>query len=94
MKKLIILTFMFVWFQNGSAFAAVQIDINGLVCDFCAQALEKVFGKTDAVKDIEVNLDTKIVTIHFKEGQTLDDAVITTLINDAGYSVQEIRHDE
>ncbi len=72
----------------------VNVDINGLVCDFCARALEKVFGKQEAVDNITVNLDTKIVTIHFNEGQSLDDETITQLINDAGYSVEGIKHDE
>lgn len=72
---------------------AVLVDINGLVCDFCARALEKVFGKQEEVESITVDLDEKIVTIHFHEGQHLDDEVITNHINDAGYSVEKIRHE-
>lgn len=71
----------------------VQVNVNGLVCDFCARALEKVFGKQEAVDTIAVDLDTKIITIHFKEGETLDDATVAQLINDSGYNVKEIRHD-
>lgn len=65
--------------------------INGLVCDFCARALEKVFGKRDEVTGIDVNLDTKLVTIGFKKGADIDDATITKLITDAGYNVVEIK---
>ncbi len=68
----------------------VQVSVNGLVCDFCARALEKVFGAQEAVKNIHVNLDTKIITIHFKEGQSLDDVMVKQLINDAGYDVEVI----
>lgn len=75
---------------GGTAF----VDVNGLVCDFCARALEKVFGKQDAVDNINVDLDTKVITIHFKEGLSLDDETITGLITDSGYNVQEIRHEE
>ena len=68
----------------------VHVSVNGLVCDFCARALEKVFGKEEAVKGIDVNLDTKIITINFKEDQTLSDERIKQLITDAGYNVEGI----
>lgn len=71
----------------------VQVSVNGLVCDFCARALEKVFGKQEAVENINVNLDTKIITVNFKEGQNLDDETIKTLIQDAGYNVESIAHE-
>ena len=66
------------------------ITVNGLVCDFCARALEKVFGQEEAVKAIDVNLDTKIITVNFKEGQTLSDERLTQLITDSGYNVEGI----
>jgi copper chaperone CopZ len=67
------------------------VQINGLVCDFCARALEKVFGRREEVSGIDVNLDTKLVTIGFKKGADIDDATITKLITDSGYNVVEIR---
>lgn len=71
-----------------------HVSVNGLVCDFCARALEKVFGKEEAVKAIDVNLDTKIITVNFNEGQTLSDEKITQLITDAGYNVEGIHRVE
>ena len=72
----------------------VHVSVNGLVCDFCARALEKVFGKEEAVKGIDVNLDTKVITINFNEGQSLDDETITKLVTDAGYNVEGIHRVE
>lgn len=72
----------------------VHVSVNGLVCDFCARALEKVFGKQEAVNDIDVDLDSKIITIDFKEGQSLDDDTIKKLIQDSGYNVESIHHVE
>lgn len=74
--------------------ASAYADVNGLVCDFCARALEKTFGKKDEVENIDVDLDKKIVTINFKEGQNLDDETITKLITDSGYAVTGIRREE
>lgn len=72
----------------------VHVSVNGLVCDFCARALEKVFSKEEAVNNIDVNLDTKIITVNFNERQSLDDETITQLINDAGYNVEGIHRAE
>ena len=98
MKKLLLTTALLVSLSMP-AFAAhpggtVYADVNGLVCDFCARALEKVFGKQEAVESINVDLDEKVITVHFNEGQSLDDETITQLITDFGYNVQEIRHEE
>ena len=72
----------------------VHVSVNGLVCDFCARALEKVFGRQEAVSDIDVNLDNKMITINFNERQMLDDETITQLITDSGYNVEEIHRNE
>lgn len=76
--------------QSGDA----HISVNGLVCDFCARALEKTFGKRDEVKGIDVNLETKIVTVNFVQGQTLDDDTLTQIITDSGYNVEGIHRVE
>ncbi len=68
----------------------ITVEINGLVCDFCARALEKVFGARKEVSGIDVNLNTKIVTIGFNKGSDIDDGTITKLITDAGYNVVKI----
>ncbi len=72
----------------------VDVDVNGLVCDFCARALEKTFGQHEEVLHTEVNLDTKRVTVHLKKGKNLDDETITKLITDAGYKVNIINRRE
>ncbi len=83
-----------VYAQNAKTNAITHVSVNGLVCDFCARALEKVFDKEEAVNSISVDLDTKIVTIIFNENQSLDDETITKNIVDAGYSVENIHHVE
>jgi copper chaperone CopZ len=71
-----------------------HVSVNGLVCDFCARALEKVFGKQEAVSDIDVDLNGKLITINFNEDQTLDDETITKFVQDSGYSVEGIHRVE
>ena len=72
----------------------IYAGFNGLVCDFCARALEKTFGKEEAVESINVDLDEKTITVHLNEGHTLDSKIITQLITDAGYDVRNISYGE
>ncbi len=90
MKKTI-LTFLILCSTITASFAEqVKISVNGLVCDFCARAIEKVFMKKDAVNTINVNLDKRLITINFKQGQSLDDATLTEAITEAGYNIDTI----
>ena len=94
MKNLFLFFILFISFYKYSFSkdhsSTVYAYVNGLVCDFCARALEKTIGKNDAVKAINVNLKDKVITINFKDNQRLEDSVISQLINDAGYTVREI----
>jgi copper chaperone CopZ len=66
------------------------VKVNGLICDFCVQALSKTFKKQSAVRAVAVDLDSKEVRLGFKPGMSLDDATIGKLIRDAGYNVVSI----
>ena len=68
----------------------INVKVDGLVCDFCARALEKVFGKRDDVERIKVDLDNGNVMVAMKNGQTMDDDTLTRLITDSGYNVRAI----
>ena len=67
--------------------------VNGLVCDFCAQALKKVFQKEEAVKALKVDLDAGEVRIFLKEGQMLSNAVVAKLIRKSGYSLVDTKRE-
>lgn len=70
--------------------ASITAKVNGLVCDFCAQALRKVFKKEEAVNNILVDLDKGHVLIALKPGQTLEDERVMKLIRKSGYSLVSI----
>jgi copper chaperone CopZ len=65
----------------------VLVKVNGLVCDFCAQGIQKVFGKKDEVQKVNVNLTEKLVTINFKPKKTMSDDAIKELITGNGFTV-------
>ena len=68
----------------------VQINVDGMSCESCAQSLKGAFKKFAEVKDINVNLETKMVTVHFSDDQTLDNETITKIITETGYSAGDI----
>lgn len=78
---------------DARAGTAVNIKVNGLVCDFCAQAINKVFRKQEAVADLDVNLSSKYIKVWFKEGLRLSDEVLTQMVMDAGYNVVSIEQE-
>jgi copper chaperone CopZ len=68
----------------------IRATVNGMVCGFCATGIEKTFRAQPEVKAVDVDLENKLVTIHTREGQTMDDSKIKKLLGNAGYSVMGI----
>ncbi|MBI1300587.1 MAG: heavy-metal-associated domain-containing protein [Alphaproteobacteria bacterium] len=91
MKKFI-LTLAFIVLNSQAAFAGqvVKVGVNGMVCDFCARAIEKVFSKNEAVETVNVNLTEKQITASLKDGAQLSDEEITKMVNDSGYALVDI----
>ena len=72
----------------------VTIGVNGMVCDFCAIALEKVFNEKEEVEKIDVSLDDKAVRVFLKEGQDLDNETLKNMVIQSGYNVRDITRSE
>ncbi len=80
----------FLFSSNAFASEVVTIKVNGMVCDFCARAVEKVFMKNAAVNSLNVDLSAKQIIVFMKDGETLDDDIITRMITDSGYALVDI----
>ena len=79
--------------QNKIEDQILRVSVNGLVCDFCARSIEKIFTKNESVDSINVNLEKMLITINLKKGKNLNDDIIRQLIKDSGYDVTEINRD-
>ncbi|GAM99852.1 hypothetical protein U91I_03507 [alpha proteobacterium U9-1i] len=77
--------------QTAPITADVVVAVNGLVCDFCAQAIDRSFRRRAEVNNVSVDLTAKLVSIDFRPNQNLDDATLRDIITRAGYTVTEIR---
>ena len=68
----------------------INVATNGMVCDFCAQAIEKVFMKREEVQGINVDLENQKVVIYLKDNAFIEDTEIVKLFEDSGYGVDKI----
>lgn len=73
--------------------APIVVDVLGVVCDFCATAMNKIFGKRDEVAAVYVDLDKKTLSLVINEGGALTDRQIEKLAKKAGYRIAAIRRD-
>ena len=69
---------------------SLKATVNGMVCAFCAQGIEKTLAKMDATKAVFVDLKGKVVLVEGKEGKALDPKAISAAIVDAGYDVVKL----
>jgi copper chaperone CopZ len=56
--------------------------VAGMHCGHCERAVKEEIGAVPGVEAVEVDLATKIVTVH---GETIDDAAVRAAISEAGY---------
>lgn len=89
MKKFLFLLF-FSFSTLALAAQEAEVKVKGMVCSFCAQGITKKFKAQTEVQDVKVSLETKLVTIYFKENQNLDDSKINEILTGAGYNVDKI----
>jgi copper chaperone CopZ len=78
---------------SGTA-ATIEMTVNGLVCAFCAQGIEKKLKKFPATAEVVVNLEHRLVAVALKDGQDIPDADLRKALTDAGYTVKSIARSE
>lgn len=70
--------------------ATTKLTVNGMVCAFCAQGIEKRLTALPQTQAVYVNLGKKIVAVQAKAGQTLDTAKLRAEISEAGFDVTQV----
>lgn len=92
MKKLLLITVVLSTLFSPLAFSTqtIKANVNGMVCAFCAQGIEKKMRALTQTQDVYVNLKQRIVAVELKDGQTLSNDKVKEIIKDAGYDVTAI----
>ena len=91
LKSLMVLSLIGTTFAHAET---IEMTVNGLVCGFCAQGIEKTFRKNPATDDVLVSLENRLVAIATKEGTDISDAELREALKNAGYDVKAINRTE
>ncbi len=68
----------------------VKFAVNGMVCAFCAQGIEKRIVKMPEAGPLYINLAHKVVAVEPKPGQRIDVDKVKAEITAAGYDVTAV----
>lgn len=90
MKKLLFTIVALTLSSTAWAAKSVRVDVNGMVCSFCAAAIEKKLSALPEAKAVYVNLEKKIVAVELKDGKSVKLDTVKAQIVDAGYDVVKI----
>lgn len=74
--------------------ATIEMEVNGLVCAFCAQGIEKKLRAYPATSDVVVSLEKRLVAVSTKDAQDIPDDELRRALTDAGYTVVNIRRED
>jgi copper chaperone CopZ len=76
---------------SAASAKTIEMDVNGLVCAFCAQGIEKSFKAMPATGKVYVSLENRIVAVELKNGADIPDAQLRKAITDAGFTLVAVR---
>ena len=92
MKRFKLLLGLLLSSLSSLAFAnTIEMEVNGLVCGFCAQGIEKTLKGLPAAEGVLVSLEHRLVAVKLKQGADIEDAKLRKALKDAGYTVVGIR---
>lgn len=79
-------------FLSVSAFAArVEVDVQGMTCGMCVEAITKELKSTEKADAVSVSLDDRKARFTEVKDKKMSDGEIRSAIRKAGYEVVKIR---
>lgn len=93
-KNLILVPFiiLFTFVSEAKKHSVTQkvVLVNGMVCAFCSNSIEKKLKKESAVQAVKVDLEHKKVVLSLDPQQNLSDHKIKKIIQSSGFKVVSI----
>ncbi|HAG61401.1 MAG TPA: hypothetical protein DCL40_00685 [Coxiellaceae bacterium] len=71
-----------------------EINVMGMVCDFCTRGISKKLKKDTRVKRYTIDLNNKTVTVYFKKDQAISKKDLAEIMKQSGYTVKSIQYYE
>lgn len=90
MKRFLFAALLLVSCSGVHAAQSIKAQVNGMVCAFCAQGIERKLKALAQTHAVYVNLPQRIVALELKGGQSITDEAFSALVKDAGYDVVRI----
>jgi len=76
----------------AAAGGTVELTVDGMVCAFCAQGIEKKLRENAATDDVFISLEHHIVAVSMKGKQAISDEELKRVLTESGYSVRKVQH--
>jgi mercuric ion binding protein len=96
-KKTIAVALLYALFATPVAAQNYVINVNGIVCEFCAYGVGKKIRKLSFIdpsqydEGVKVDIENQRVFIALREGSTLDKSVLFKAIESGGYDPIDIQ---
>jgi copper chaperone CopZ len=84
------LVLFFAPYFASAQFISAQMQIDGLTCSMCSYSVEKSVQKLGFVKKVQVDLNSNLATIEFKEAKNVNIRDLIKAVKDAGFSVNSL----
>ena len=66
----------------------VQYNIGGMSCSFCAETMNKAYGRTEGVEDVDVSLAHEELLVQYDD-EVISDVEIKDIVRDLGYTIRD-----
>jgi copper chaperone CopZ len=76
---------------SASALAAkIEVDVAGMTCGMCIEAITKELNATAKAENVVVSLETKKATFSEIKGKNISDSEVRNAIKKAGYEAVKV----
>lgn len=77
--------------RANQAPARIEATINGMVCSFCVQGIERKLRSLNATENVSVDIQKHRVNVTLRPGGQISDQQLRQAIRDAGFDVRELK---
>lgn len=77
--------------ETTSSYKTIIGDVDGIVCAFCVQGIQKRFQSLGKADQVVISLEHKKVVVTEKPGQVISDSDFRQTIREAGFKVESIK---
>jgi len=75
---------------QASEAASIVVTVDGMVCSFCVQGLERTMLRMEAIEKVVLNLEAKTMSLWTQSGLDVSDETLRSEIKASGFDAREI----